>query len=169
MNGLDSKLKDIKMLISDVDGVMTDARIWLNSKGEWNRSFSVRDGIGIKLLLKSNIQVAIISGGKSKDVETRMQFLGISHVYLGIEDKATKFKEIIAKAGLQPHECAYIGDDIFDIPVLQEVGLGVVVPDAVEEVLEKDFYITKQAGGFGAVREVCDLILKHSMHVKGRA
>lgn len=156
----------MKMLICDVDGVMTDGRIWLNEKEEWVRQFNVRDGVGLKLLMKNDIQTAVISGGDSKDVRIRMKFLGVQHVYFGIEDKDAIFKDLLEKTNLKPENCAFIGDDIYDLPLLEKVGAAFTVANAVEELLEKDIFVTKRGGGSGAIREVVDLILKYSEHVR---
>jgi 3-deoxy-D-manno-octulosonate 8-phosphate phosphatase (KDO 8-P phosphatase) len=160
------RLKPVKMLICDVDGVMTNGRIWLNEKEEWVRQFNVRDGVGLKLLMKNDIQVAIISGGDSKDVRIRMKFLGVPHTYFGIEDKNVIFQDLLKKTNLKPENCAFIGDDIYDLPLLEKVGAAFTVADAVEELLEKGIFVTKRGGGSGAIREVVDLILKYSEHVK---
>ncbi len=160
------RLKPVKMLICDVDGVMTDGCIWLNDKEEWVRKFNVRDGVGLKLLLKNDIHVAIISGGDSKDVRIRMKFLGIPFVYFGIEDKNAIFEDLLKKTNLKPENCAFIGDDIYDLPLLEKVGAAFTVADAVEELHEKGIFITKRGGGSGAIREVVDLILKYSAFVK---
>ncbi|MCB0347219.1 MAG: HAD hydrolase family protein [Bdellovibrionales bacterium] len=156
----------MKMLICDIDGVMTNGRIWLNEKEEWVRQFNVRDGVGLKLLLKNDIHVAIISGGDSKDVRIRMKFLGIPFVHLGIEDKNSVFEDLLKKTNLKPENCAFIGDDIYDLPLLEKVGAAFTVADAVEELHEKGVFVTKRGGGSGAVREVVDLILKYSTFVK---
>lgn len=160
------KLKNIKILICDIDGVMTDGSIWQNTKGEWIRRFNVRDGVGIKILQKHGIEVAVISGGKSNDVETRLKFLGVEHVYLGAENKEGAFQDLLNKTKVNETECAYIGDDIYDLPLLDKVAFACTVPNAVESVLNEGFYITKREGGHGAVREVCDLILQHSQYTK---
>ncbi|MBL7715072.1 MAG: HAD hydrolase family protein [Bdellovibrionales bacterium] len=155
-----ARLKKIKLLILDVDGIMTDGRVfWLEGHG-WTRHFHVHDGYGLKILMKAGIQVAVISGGDSKDVRTRMEFLKIQHVFLGDEDKIKALDKIQAATGLKYEEMAFMGDDLFDIPVIDRVGFAATVPQAVPPVKEKVHYITESSGGWGAVREVADAIRK---------
>ncbi|MBI3543795.1 MAG: HAD family hydrolase [Deltaproteobacteria bacterium] len=154
------RLKRIKMLILDVDGVMTDGRIWWIEGTGWTRAFSVKDGYGLKLLMKAGIEIAVISGGDSKSVRERAQFLGIKHVYLGDENKLTALAKIMKDTGHGYEQLAFVGDDLFDIPVLEKVGFSATVPHAVVEVKEVVHYITTEPGGFGAVREIADLIRK---------
>ena len=157
---IQARLKKIKLLILDVDGVMTDGRIfWLDGHG-WTRHFHIKDGYGLKVLMKCGIDVAIISGGDSKDVRTRMEFLKIKHVFLGDEDKIKAFDKIVASTGLQPEQMAFMGDDLFDIPVIERVGFSATVPHAVDPVKARVHYITETPGGWGAVREVADAIRK---------
>jgi 3-deoxy-D-manno-octulosonate 8-phosphate phosphatase (KDO 8-P phosphatase) len=157
---LQDKLRKIKILILDVDGVMTDGRVfWLEGHG-WTRHFHVQDGYGLKVLMKAGIQVAVISGGESEDVRTRMKFLKIEHVFLGDEDKIKALDKIIAATGLAAEQMAFMGDDLFDIPVLERVGFSATVPHAVEQVRRRVHYVTQAQGGWGAVREVADAIRK---------
>lgn len=161
---IQARLKKIKLLILDVDGIMTDGRIfWLEDHG-WTRFFHIHDGYGLKLLMKCGIDVAIISGGDSKDVRTRMEFLKIKHVFLGDEDKIKAFDKIVASTGLKPDEMAFMGDDLFDIPVIEKVGFSATVPQAVPPVKARVHYVTEQAAGWGAVREVADAIRKAQGH-----
>ncbi len=154
------RLKIVKMLILDVDGVMTDGRIWWIEGTGWTRAFSVKDGYGLKLLMKAGIDVAVISGGDSKSVRERAQFLGIKHVYLGDENKLIALDKIMKDTGYKYEQLAFVGDDLFDMPVLEKVGFSATVPHAVVEVKEIVHYITEEPGGFGAVREIADLIRK---------
>ncbi|NDD91079.1 HAD-IIIA family hydrolase [bacterium] len=155
---LRAKLKKIKILILDVDGVMTDGRVfWLDGHG-WTRHFHVKDGYGLKVLMKHGIQVAIISGGESEDVRTRMKFLKIEHVFLGDEDKLKALEKIQTATGLSLEEMAFMGDDLFDIPVIERVGFSATVPHAVEAVKARAHYVTQTQGGWGAVREIADAI-----------
>ena len=150
------KLKKIKLLICDVDGVMTDGRIfWLENHG-WTRFFNVKDGYGLKLLMKTGVQVAIISGGDSKDVRHRMEFLKIPYIFLGDEDKLKALAKIKESTGLEYEQMSFIGDDLFDIPVLEKMGFSATVPHAPESVKMKVHYITQTEGGWGAVREIAD-------------
>lgn len=155
-----SRLKRIKMLISDVDGVMTNGEIWLDSQNNWKRCFSVYDGVGMKMLMDAGYRVGVITGGKSIDVRTRMEFLGVEYFYEGIGDKTPSLEEILKKTGLKSEEVAYIGDELVDVPIIERVGVGVSVPNGLKEAREKAIYITKARGGEGAVREICDLILE---------
>lgn len=157
---IQARLKKIKILILDVDGVMTDGRIfWLDGHG-WTRHFHVKDGYGLKVLMKSGIQVAVISGGESEDVKTRMKFLKINHVFLGDEDKIKALEKIVEATGLALEEMAFMGDDLFDIPVIEKVGFSATVPHAVEAVKARVHYVTETPGGWGAVREIADAIRK---------
>lgn len=157
---IQDKLKKIKLLILDVDGIMTDGRIfWLEGHG-WTRHFHIHDGYGLKILMKAGIDVAIISGGDSKDVRTRMEFLKIKHVFLGDEDKIKALEKIKTATGLSYDQMAFMGDDLFDIPVIEKVGFSATVPEAVPNVKEKVHYITEASAGWGAVREVADAVRK---------
>ena len=157
---IQSKLKKIKLLILDVDGVMTDGRVfWLEGHG-WTRHFHVKDGYGLKLLMKAGIDIAVISGGDSKDVRIRMEFLKIKHVFLGDENKLIALDKITETTGLAHDQMAFMGDDLFDIPVLEKMGFSATVPHAVQPVKERVHYITESPGGWGAVREVADAIRK---------
>ena len=155
-----ARLKKIKILILDVDGVLTDGRVfWLDGHG-WTRHFHVKDGYGMKLLMAGGVDVGIISGGDSKDVRTRMEFLKIKHMFLGDENKIIAFEKIKATTGHEYDEMAFMGDELFDIPVLEKVGFSATVPHAPVEVKERVHYVCDTPGGWGAVREVIDAIRK---------
>jgi 3-deoxy-D-manno-octulosonate 8-phosphate phosphatase (KDO 8-P phosphatase) len=157
---LQNRLKKIKMFILDIDGVLTDGRIfWLENQG-WTRFFNIKDGYGLKLLMKNGIEVAIISGGDSKDVRTRVEFLKIKHAYFGDEDKMKAYDKIKKDTGYTDEEIAFMGDDLFDIPVLEAVGFSATVPHAVPQVKNRVHYVAESPGGMGAVREVADAIRK---------
>ncbi|MCX7977457.1 MAG: HAD-IIIA family hydrolase [Bdellovibrionaceae bacterium] len=153
-----SKLKKIKALVLDVDGVMTDTRIWMDSSGEWRRFFSIRDGVGIKRLIAQGYRLGVITGSSTSDIRARVKTLGIPYFYEGAEDKSPAFDHLLKATDLKENEVAYVGDDIFDIPLLRRVAFAATVPDAVDEVKEVAHYVTHRRGGEGAVREVCDLI-----------
>ena len=149
----------IRLLILDVDGVLSDGLIYMGNHGEELKAFNVRDGYGIRCALTSGIEVAIITGRKAKLVEDRCQTLGITHLYQGQSDKLLAFRDLLSKLAVHPDEVAYIGDDLIDWPVMAEIGLSVAVADAHPLLLPRVNYITRINGGRGAVREVCDLLL----------
>jgi|ERR1700752_1739754 len=150
----------IKLLLMDCDGVLTDGRVWLFENGEEQKGFHTRDGLGLDLLHRAGLRSGIISGRTSAAVQKRAQGLGMSFVVQGCEAKQQAFDETLVQAGVESLEVAYIGDDLNDIPLMVQSGLGVAVADAAVETREHAHYITTAAGGFGAVREVCELILK---------
>lgn len=150
----------IKLLLMDCDGVLTDGRIWLFEDGEEQKGFHTRDGLGISLLHQAGLRSGIISGRNSTAVQKRAEGLGMSFVIQGCEDKRNAFAEVLEQAGVENLEVAYIGDDLNDIPLMLQCGLGIAVADAAAETLEHAHYVTNAAGGFGAVREVIELILK---------
>jgi len=154
-----AQAQNIKLLICDVDGVMSDGVIYQGNNGEELKAFNVRDGYGIRCLLTSGIEVAIITGRKAKLLEDRCATLGITHLYQGQTDKLLAFRELLDTLSLSANQVAYIGDDLIDWPVMAEVGLSVTVADAHPILLPRAHYVTRIAGGRGAVREICDLIL----------
>jgi 3-deoxy-D-manno-octulosonate 8-phosphate phosphatase (KDO 8-P phosphatase) len=157
---MEERLKRIKLLILDVDGVMTDGRIIFDSNGVESKFFNVKDGHGIKMLQRGGVEVAIISGRESKVVSNRAEELGIGHVYQKSLDKIAPFNRLRAETGLAEKEIGFIGDDLIDIPVLKRVGFAAAPADAVADVFPFVHYVAANNGGWGAVREVCDLILK---------
>ena len=150
----------IKLLLLDVDGVMTDGGIVMNHKGEEIKRFDVRDGHGIRLLMSAGIQVGLVTGRSSRVVTHRARDLGIRLVYQKAYNKLVAYQKIKTKTGLSDPEIAYVGDDIVDLPVLRRVGLAMAVKDAEENVKGAVHYVTKQRGGRGAVREVVELLLR---------
>ena len=155
-----NKIKKIKLLILDVDGVLTDGRIIWTSSAEEVKFFNVQDGVGIILAKRAGLKVAIISARKSKVTEIRAKELKITEVYQSIESKLVTYKRLIDKYELAEEEVAYIGDDLHDIPVLKRVGFAVATANAQNEVKEVAHYVTEKNGGEGAVREVVNMILK---------
>lgn len=149
------------MLALDVDGILTDCRIFMDSSGEWRRFFSIRDGYGIIRLQEMGYKTAIITASKAQDIKERAKTLKIDHFHHGNFDKITEFTELLRASGLKAEEVAYMGDDVFDIPVLKEAGFAATVPEAMEEVFPAVQYTTQRAGGNGAVREVCEMIIKY--------
>ena len=150
----------IRLLLMDCDGVLTDGRITLLAEGDEEKSFHTRDGHGLVLLHRAGLQSGIISGRTSTLVERRARDLGIAHVRQGTWNKIQDFEEVVAAASVREHEVAYIGDDVTDIPLMRRSGLSVAVSDATEDTRAHAHYTTRLPGGFGAVREVCELILK---------
>lgn len=150
---------NIELVIFDVDGVFTDGRIWIDDAGKESKSFHVRDGHGVKLLLHYGVQVAVLSGRKSKAVEVRMHELGVEDVLQGHIDKRSAFNEFIKSKQLSNDRVAYVGDDIVDVQAMQLAALSFAVADAHAWVQQHADIVTQSAGGHGAVREVCELIL----------
>lgn len=153
------RASQIKLLICDVDGVLSDGLIYMGNHGEELKAFHVRDGYGIRCMISSDIDVAIITGRNSKIVADRAATLGISHVYQGQSNKLIAFNSLMNSLSLQKQHIAYIGDDLIDWPVMAECGLAVAVADAHPLLLNKAHYVTTLPGGHGAVRELCDIIL----------
>lgn len=158
-DGADNRLGEIRLLAFDIDGVFTDGRFYLSDDGVETKAFSTQDGFGIRQLLQSGIEVAVISGRASKAVEIRMAELGVQHVILACKDKPAAFDELASGLGIAAGESAYVGDDIPDLPLLSKVGHSFAVANAVSAVREYCDYTTSAPGGNGAVREICELIL----------
>lgn len=154
-----SKMRKVKLLILDVDGVLTDGKIIIDDAGLESKQFDVRDGHGLKLLMRSGIAVALLTGRRSRVVEHRAADLGVTEVCQGVWNKAEAFPGILERCKLSPEETAYVGDDVVDIPLLRRVGFSVAVADAVPEARKVADYVTKRPGGGGAVREICEMIL----------
>jgi YrbI family 3-deoxy-D-manno-octulosonate 8-phosphate phosphatase len=157
---LKDRAAKIKLLILDVDGVMTDGRIMLNDRGEEIKSFNVKDGQGLRILMRSGVDVVLITGRMSKAVEYRARDLGIRELYQGIEDKESLCIELLEARRLDKEQVCCIGDDLPDIPMFKHAGLSIAVANAAVEVRDAACHVTKKGGGKGAVREVCKLILK---------
>lgn len=153
------KAEKIQLLICDVDGVMSDGLIYMGNNGEELKAFNVRDGYGIRCLLTSGIEVAIITGRQSKLLEDRAKTLGITYLYQCQHNKLLAYQQLLDTLNLKPEQTAYIGDDLIDLPVMEKVGLSVAVADAHPLLTPRANYVTRIAGGRGAVRELCDLIL----------
>jgi len=149
----------IRALVLDVDGVLTDGRLYFDNHGNEMKSFCTRDGLGIRALQQQGVKVALITGRESQIVRNRAENLGIEHVYQGRNDKLNAFHELLRATTWEASSVCYAGDDWFDIPVLDRVGLAVTVPEADAVVRSHAHWITSSAGGNGAVRQICDLIL----------
>lgn len=155
-----TKAKHIKLLVCDVDGVFSDGRIYLGNDGEELKAFHTKDGFGVKALVKSGVDVAIITGRRSAIVKNRMMALNVNHIIQGEENKLPALKQLIEKLNVSPDEVAFIGDDMPDLPCINYAGLGVAVNDAHPMVKNQANFVTFTRGGFGAVRELCDLIMQ---------
>lgn len=158
------KLKEssIKLLILDVDGVLTNGKIYISDEGVETKKFDVRDGIGLKLILENKIDIAIISGRKSKATAKRLKELGIKRIHLGIPNKMVVFNQIKEELNLDNDNIAYIGDDIPDVEIMEKVGFSIAVADATDPAKKAANYILKNKGGNCAVREACEMILEAS-------
>ena len=154
------KAKGLKLFLLDVDGVLTDGTITYTHEGNEIKSFHTRDGLGIRLLMESGLEVGLITARESEAVNRRVQDLGIKYVFQKAKNKLEIFDNLLKELGLKPSEVGYMGDDWLDLPLLVRVGFAATVEDAVPEVLQVAHYVTKRQGGRGAVREVCDLILE---------
>ncbi len=161
-------LKTVKMLVMDVDGVLTDCRIYYDTDGLWKRFYSIRDGVGIKRLAEQGYKLAVITGSEAVDVRARVKMLGIDYFYEGALDKRPAFLQLQKDSGLTPKQMAYIGDDVYDLPLLSEVAFAATVPEAVKEVVTQVHHITERPGGNGAVREICDYILQYGHYAVGK-
>lgn len=155
-----NRAKNIKLLILDVDGVLTNGQLFMGNDQEEYKAFNVRDGLGMRLLQKTGIELAIITGKQSNIVYRRAQELDVKHVYQGQPNKVPAFLDLLAKLKLNPEQCAYLGDDLPDLPLLKRVGLAGVVADAMPFIVPHAHYQTKALGGNGAVREFCELIME---------
>jgi 3-deoxy-D-manno-octulosonate 8-phosphate phosphatase (KDO 8-P phosphatase) len=160
MDTLIERANDIRLLVLDVDGVLTDGRLYFSSRGEELKCFHVRDGAGIVQLLRAGIQIAVISGRQSKAVDRRMSELGVTWIRQGIEDKMSALRELLDILGLGPQAVASMGDDLADLPIFEVARLAIAPADAHASVKSRAHFVTQAMGGQGAVREVCDLILE---------
>ncbi|MGB5471898.1 MAG: 3-deoxy-manno-octulosonate-8-phosphatase KdsC [Gammaproteobacteria bacterium] len=160
MKDILEKAARIRLLIFDVDGVLTDGSLFIGDDGQEYKAFNSRDGHGIKMLQKHGVIVGIITGRTSKVVEHRMANLGVTHVYQGKLEKLPAFEELIDKLGITPQETAYVGDDVVDLPVMRRVGLAIAVQDAHPLVVRHSHWQTPRGGGRGAARDVCEMLME---------
>jgi len=149
----------VQLLALDVDGVLTDGRLYFDNQGNELKAFSTRDGLGLKAVQAAGITLALITGRASKIVADRAASLGITHVYQGQDDKLTAFQDLLAKTGLSGEQICYAGDDWIDLPVLLRAGLAVTVPAAGNDIKAHCHWVTPRDGGEGAVRDLCELLL----------
>ena len=160
MKDILEKARHIKLVVFDVDGVLTDGSLFLGDNGLEYKAFHSRDGFGMKMLKDTGVELGIITARTSDVVRHRMASLGITHVYQGRHDKLTAFRELLAKLNLSTEQVAYVGDDVVDLPVLRNAGLAIAVQDAHPLAKQHAHWQTPQAGGRGAARDVCDLIME---------
>ena len=160
MQDILEKAARIKLVVFDVDGVLTDGSLYLGDDGQEYKAFHSRDGHGMKLLQAAGIEIGIITGRTSRVVEHRMASLGIEHVYQGQLDKLPAFEDLVRKLDLAPQNVAYVGDDVVDLPIMVRVGLAIAVADAHPLVARHAHWQTASPGGRGAARDVCELILE---------
>lgn len=158
-NAID-RARKVRLLLLDVDGVMTDGTIYLDDEGAQVKGFNIMDGLGLNLLKKAGVKAGIITGRSSGVVSARARELSIEHVFQGCGDKVAAAGQVVAAEGLEMDQVAFVGDDLIDLPLLARVGLAVSVPGGAPEVREAVHHVTRSPGGNGAVREVCELILK---------
>jgi 3-deoxy-D-manno-octulosonate 8-phosphate phosphatase (KDO 8-P phosphatase) len=154
------RAESVRLMIFDVDGVLTDGRLYYTDSGAEMKAFSTLDGHGIRMLMSSGIEIAIITGRRSQVVSHRARDLGISHVMQGVAEKRPAFLGLTASLGLAPESCGYMGDDLVDLPVLTRCGFAATTREAPEIVKRHAHFISTQPAGAGAVREVCEMILK---------
>lgn len=157
------RARRIRLVVLDVDGVLTDGSLYITDSGEEFKAFHTQDGHGMKMLKASGVELAIISGRTSRSVELRAQNLGVGLLYQGVDDKLVVFGELLARFGFDAESSAFVGDDVVDLPVMRRCGLAIAVPEAPPLVKSHAHYVTRQAGGRGAVREVCEIL----MHAQG--
>lgn len=156
---LSARIKPLRLIAFDVDGVLTDGGLYLSDSGEEFKRFNSLDGHGLKMLKASGVELAIITGRTSRCVELRAKNLGITHLYQGIEDKLAAMQSLLADLKLAPEAAAFMGDDVVDLPVMRRVGVALSVPGAPQIVRDHAHYVSQREAGQGAVREVCEMIL----------
>jgi len=156
----DDRARAVRMIVFDIDGVLTDGSLFYGDDGQEYKAFNSRDGHGIKMLRASGVEAGIITGRTSQVVLHRARNLGISRIFQGAHDKLTAFEALLHDLGLEAEQIAYMGDDIVDLPVLRRCGLAITVPDAPPEVKARCHMVTQAGAGRGAAREVCELIMR---------
>ncbi|MEW8681668.1 MAG: 3-deoxy-manno-octulosonate-8-phosphatase KdsC [Candidatus Thiodiazotropha endolucinida] len=166
MQDIHAKASGVKLVIFDVDGVLTDGGLFLGDDGQEYKSFNSRDGHGMKMLQKSGVVIGIITGRSSEVVRIRMESLGIEHVYQGKLDKLPAYEELRNKLGLSDDQVAYVGDDVVDLPIMRRVGLAIAVNDAHPFVHQHAHWQTSHNGGRGAARDVCEMVLEAQGNLK---
>lgn len=165
---LHQRARAVRLLVLDVDGVLTDGRLYYGGDEIELKAFHIQDGLGLKMLRESGVEVAIITGRTSPAVERRAQNLGVPYVYQGVGDKLAVFEQLLERVGLSASATAGMGDDLPDLPVLRRCGLAVTVPEAPALIRSHAHYVTSLPGGTGAVREVCELLMQAQGTLEGR-
>ena len=167
MQDIYRKAEDIRLIIFDVDGVLTDGSLYIGDDGQEYKAFHSKDGHGMVMLQQTGVQIAIITGRTSEVVRIRMASLGIEHVYQGKREKLPAYEELKTATGLRDEQIAYVGDDVVDLPVMTRVGLSIAVQDAHTLTKQHAHWVTPSGGGRGAAREVCELIMDAQGHLQG--
>ncbi|MBU1666049.1 MAG: HAD family hydrolase [Gammaproteobacteria bacterium] len=157
---IEERARAVRMIVFDVDGVLTDGSLYFGDDGQEYKAFNSRDGHGIKMLRASGVETGIITGRTSQVVLFRARNLGIVHLFQGADDKLEAFGKLLASVNLTPEQIAYMGDDVVDLPVLRRCGLAISVPDAPDEVKARSHYVTRAGAGHGAAREACEMIMR---------
>ena len=161
LEALKARVARLRLMIFDIDGTLTDGKLfWVPGSG-WTQQYSVRDGMGIKRLQEAGLEVAAISGGDSLSAQMRMQSLGIKHVHFGSHDKVKNFENLLGLLKVEAANAGYMGDEVVDLPLLSAVGFSAAPPESPEEVRAAVHYVAQKPAGGGAAREVCEFILKH--------
>jgi len=160
LEGALARAKGLKLMIFDVDGVMTDGMLYYSERGEELKAFNIQDGHGIKMLKQYGVEVGLITARRSRAVALRAANLGIAHLYQGMEDKRAAYAALLAQLGLAAEQSGYMGDDLLDLPLLTRCGFAATVPAAPEALKSRAHYVARAGGGHGAVREVCEFILR---------
>lgn len=160
LDGALARAKDLKLMIFDVDGVLTDGTLYYSERGEELKAFNIQDGLGIRLLKQYGVEVALITARNSRAVELRAANLGIAQLFQGVEDKRAAYAALLAQLGLPTGQSGYMGDDLIDLPLITRCGFAATVPAAPQALKSRAHYVTRAPGGHGAVREVCEFILR---------
>lgn len=159
METINDKIRKIKCLICDIDGVMTDGRNYLDNHGNELKSFNVQDGVGLKLLMAANIDIAVITGSCNAIIDVRMAQLGIQHYFKGQINKLPAYETLKTRLQITDEEFAYIGDDVVDLPIMQQVGFSIAIANAMSQIKTYADWTTQASGGHGGLREACNFIL----------
>lgn len=154
------RARDVKLILFDVDGIMTDGTLYLADDGQEYKGFNSLDGHGLKMLKSTGVELGIITGRQSQVVIHRARNLGITHLHQGAQDKLMVYRQLLGDLGLSPEQTAFMGDDVVDLPVMRRAGLAIAVPAAPDLVKAHSHYVTKREGGRGAVREACEFIMR---------